>query len=284
MKVTEKNFRAYENYALITGAAGGMGALYAERLAMLGYNLVLVDIKADALENVAAQVREKVAALNDWRAASKGSFKVLTIAQDLSLMEAAETIKAKTDAEGIVVEVLVNNAGLLIASGIVRTNERRLKLIMMVHCTTPMLLCRAYVPDMQARHNGYVLNVSSLAAWMPWPCIGMYSGTKLFIRSFSRSLRIECRKTGVSVTNAYFGAVDTPLVPLAPNLKKLARTLGVMIKPERAVDCAVEATFKRRKGTMPGLINKIARVFCPIIPENLLGWIFRKWGHIFDNI
>ncbi|MBQ0044645.1 MAG: SDR family NAD(P)-dependent oxidoreductase [Bacteroidales bacterium] len=284
MKVTEKNFRSYRSFALITGAAGGMGALYAERLAMLGYNLVLVDIKEDGLEKVAAQVREKVASLNDWRASSKDSFRVLTLAQDLSLMDAAETIKARTDAEGIEVEVLVNNAGMLIASGIVRTNERRLKLIMMVHCTTPMLLCRAYVPEMQARHNGYVLNVSSLAAWMPWPCIGMYSGTKLFVRSFSRSLRIECRKTGVSVTNAYFGAVDTPLVPLAPNLKKIARSLGVMIKPERAVECALDATFKRRKGTMPGFINKVARVFCPIIPENFLGWVFRKYGHIFDNI
>lgn len=284
MKVTEKNFRAYRNYALITGAAGGMGAIYADRLAMLGYNLVLVDINAAGLESVAASVREKVAALDDWRSASKDSFKVLTLVQDLSLMEAAESIKARTDAEGIVVEVLVNNAGMLIATGIAKTSERRLKLIMMVHCTTPMLLCRAYVPEMQARHNGYVLNVSSLAAWMPWPCIGMYSGTKLFIRSFSRSLRIECRKTGVSVTNAYFGAVDTPLVPLASNLKKIARGLGVMIKPERAVDCALSATFARRKGTMPGFINKVARVFCPIIPENFLGWVFRKYGHIFENI
>lgn len=283
MKVTEKNFKGYKSYALITGAAGGMGALYAERFALIGYNLVLVDINADGLEAAAARVKEQVAALTDWRAASKGAFNVYTIAQDLSLMEAAETIKSRTDAEGIEVEVLVNNAGILFATGIAATPERRLKLMMMVHCTTPLLLCRAYVPDMQARHNGYVLNVSSLAAWMPWPCIGMYQSTKRFVMAFSRSLRIECRKTGVSVTNAYFGAVDTPLIPLAPNLRKVARGLGVMIRPERAVNAAFAATMKRHKGTMPGFINHLARVFCPLFSERFLGWVYRKYGHYFAN-
>lgn len=283
MKITEKNFRGYRNYALITGAAGGMGAFYAERFASLGYNLVLVDINAAGLEKVAAHVAEMVDSFADFRASAKSAFKVMTIAQDLSVMEAAEAIKAQTDAAGAEVEVLVNNAGLLYATGIVRTTPKRLQLMLMVHCTTMMLLCRQYVPAMQERGCGYVLNISSLAAWMPWPCIGLYSSTKRFVKAFSRSLSIECRKTGVSVTNAYFGAVDTPLVPLAPNLKKIARGLGVMIKPEHAVDCAFEACMKRRRSAMPGFINHLARIFCPLFPENILGWLYRRYGHVFEN-
>jgi len=283
MKVTEKNFKAYKNYALITGAAGGMGALYAERFASIGYNLVLVDINAAGLESVAEKVKAQVASYDDFRASAKSSFKVMTVVQDLSVMEAAESIKAQTDAAGAVVEVLVNNAGILYATGIVKTPPKRLKLMVMIHCTTMLLLCREYVPDMQARGNGYVLNISSLAAWMPWPCIGMYQSTKRFVKAFSRSLRIECRTTGVSVTNAYFGAVDTPLIPLAPNLRKIAHGVGVMIYPERAVNCAFEACMKRRKGTMPGFINHLARIFCPLFSERFLGWVYRKYGRYFEN-
>lgn len=282
-KVTDRNFRHFRNYALITGAAGGMGRLYAENLALLGYNLVLVDINAERLEETAVAMRSLVAALDDWRAADKDSFKVLTVVQDLSKMEAADEVKAATDAAGVEVEVLANNAGLLYATGIVDTSDRRLQLMMMVHCTTPLMLCKKYVPAMRERGNGYVLNVSSLGAWMPWPCLGMYSSTKRFVKDFSRSMRIELRGTGVSVTNAYFGAVDTPLIPLAPNLKKLAHSLGVMIYPEKAVYCAVKATFARRRGTMPGFINHLAKIFCPMFGERFLGWVYRKYGHYFAN-
>ena len=261
-----------------------MGALYAEQLALLGYNLVLVDINAAGLSAAESKVRDKVASLTDWRSESAKNFDVLVIPQDLSVMEAAETIKAATDAAGAEVEVLVNNAGLLFATPIVKTPEKRLKLMMMVHCTTPLLLCREYVPDMQARHKGYVLNISSLAAWMSWPVIGMYGNTKRFVKGFSRSLRCECYTTGVSVTTAYFGAVDTPLIPLASNLKKLARNLTVMITPQKAVDCALRATFHHRKGTMPGLLNKLFLPLLPILPGHLLGWLGRKYGHYFENI
>jgi short-subunit dehydrogenase len=88
-------------------------------------------------------------------------------------------------------------------------------------------------------------------------------------------LRIECRRTGVSVTNAYFGAVDTPLIPIKPSLKKLARVLTVMISPERAVKRALGATFCRRRGTMPGLLNKLFFPIIVILPDCLLGLFYR---------
>ena len=110
---------------------------------------------------------------------------------------------------------------------------------------------------------------------MTWPGIGMYGNTKRFVRNYSRELRIECQKTGVSVTNAYFGAVDTPLIPLKPSLRKLARALTVMITPEKAVRRALRATFFRCRGTMPGLLNKLFFPFIVILPDFLLGWVYR---------
>ena len=268
-------FRNFETYALVTGAASGMGRVYAEKLAAKGYNLVIVDINAKGLEETAAMVMAEIASAEGISDELKNSFKVLPVVQDLSVMEAADLIWEKTEAEGCVVEVLVNNAGVMYCQGIAETSERMLKLIMMVHMNTPLLLCRKYVNGMKDRGCGYILNISSLAAWMSWPGIGMYGNTKRFVRDYSRELRIECQKTGVSITNAYFGAVDTPLIPLKDSLRKLARGLMVMITPEKAVERALRATFKRRRGTMPGFLNKLFWPFIVILPDCLLGLAYR---------
>lgn len=258
-------FRNFEAYALVTGAASGMGRIYALKLAQMGYDLVLVDINEKGLAETEKIVKATVPAVT-----------VLLVPQDLSTMDAADKVSERTEAAGCQVEVLVNNAGVMFCQGMAETSERMLKLIMMVHMNTPLMLCRKYVTGMKERGRGYILNISSLAAWMIWPGIGMYGCTKRFVRDYSRQLRIECQKTGVSVTNAYFGAVDTPLVPLKDSLRKLARFLTVMISPEKAVDRALKATFRRRKGTMPGLLNKLFWPMIVILPDCLLGWIYRK--------
>lgn len=269
-------FKEYKAWALVTGAASGMGRIYAVRLARMGYDLVLVDINGKGLEETEALVKAEVAASDKVPVLFKDDFRIITIVQDLSRQNAADMIFDRTQEEGCEVEVLVNNAGVMYCQGIAETSERMLKLIMMLHMNTPLMLCRKYVVGMKERGCGYILNISSLAECMSWPGIGMYGATKRFVKDYSRELRIECQKTGVSVTNAYFGAVDTPLVPLKDSLRKLARGLAVMITPERAVDCALRATFKRRKGVMPGVLNHIFRPLCRILPDCLLGWIYRK--------
>ncbi len=266
----KKIFREYKVWALVTGAASGMGRIYARRLASMGYNLVLVDINGAGLEETSEMVSKEI------NPPYLDNFKVLTIVQDLSRINAADIIHEQTEAAGCKVEVLVNNAGVMYCQGIAETSERMLKLITMVHMVTPLLLCRKYVGAMKDRGNGYILNISSLAACMIWPGIGMYGATKRFVKDYSRELRIECRKTGVSVTNAYFGAVDTPLIPLKKKLRRVARILSVMISPEKAVDQALKATFKRRKGTMPGFVNHIFRPICMILPDSLLGLVYRR--------
>ena len=271
-----KAFNEFRTYALVTGAASGMGRIYSLQLAQRGYNIIMVDINAAGLDETERMVKAEIEASTEIPSDRKGAFRMIPIVQDLSVSDAADKIFAATEAAGCVVEVLVNNAGVMYCQGIAETSERMLNIIMMVHMYTPLMLCRKYVIGMKERKCGYILNISSLAAWMIWPGIGMYGHTKRFVRNYSRELRIECQKTGVSVTNAYFGAVDTPLIPLKDSLRKLARALAVMIRPETAVRRALGATFHRRKGTMPGLLNKIFLPFILIMPDCLLGWIYRK--------
>ena len=271
-----KTFNEFRTYALVTGAASGMGRIYSLQLAQRGYNIIMVDINAAGLQETERMVKAEIEASTEIPSDRKGAFRMIPIVQDLSVSDAADKIFAATEDAGCVVEVLVNNAGVMYCQGIAETSERMLNIIMMVHMYTPLMLCRKYVIGMKDRRCGYILNISSLAAWMIWPGIGMYGHTKRFVRNYSRELRIECQKTGVSVTNAYFGAVDTPLIPLKDSLRKLARALAVMIRPETAVRRALGATFHRRKGTMPGLLNKIFLPFILIMPDCLLGWIYRK--------
>ena len=271
----KNRFADFNSCALITGAASGMGRIYSIRLAQMGYNLVIVDINEEGLAETERIVRTKISDSETISPESKDKFKVLSLKQDLSATDAADRIYEQTEAAGYEVEVLVNNAGIMYCQGIAETSERMLNLMMMVHMNTPLMLCRKYVGAMKKRGRGYILNISSLAAWMSWPGIGMYGNTKRFVRNYSRELRIECQKTGVSVTNAYFGAVDTPLVPLKDSLRKLARALAVMIRPERAVDKALKATFRRRKGTMPGLLNKLFLPIIILLPDCILGWLYR---------
>ena len=260
----------------MTGAASGMGRIYSRRLALMGYNVVMVDINQKGLAETENIVKEAVASSDAILPVQKAAFKALPIVQDLSQIDAADAIYSKTQENGCEVEVLVNNAGIMYCQAVHATSERALSLIMMVHMYTPLMLCRKYITEMRARSCGYILNISSLASWMIWPGIGMYGSTKRFVRDYSRELRIESLKTGVSITNAYFGAVDTPLIPLKDSLRKLARALTVMIDSEKAVDKALNATFKCRKGVMPGLLNKIFMPICMIMPDCLLGWIYRK--------
>lgn len=271
-----KKFRNFEVYALVTGAASGMGRLYARRLALRGYNVIIVDINSKGLEETEVLVRKDIEEDARIDTSVKGQFRILPIVQDLSQTDAADRIFEITEEKECKVEVLVNNAGIMYCQGIAETSERMLKLISMVHMVTPLMLCRKYVTGMKERGCGYILNISSLASWMIWPGIGMYGTTKRFVKDYSRELRIECQKTGVSVTNAYFGAVDTPLIPLKDSLRKLARGLAVMISPEKAVNRALRATFRRRRGVMPGVLNHIFRPLCMIMPDCLLGWIYRK--------
>ena len=279
-----KKFSNYEAYALVTGAASGMGRIYSLRLAEKGYNVILVDINARGLEETESLIKAAIESSEKISAEHKAAFRTMPLVQDLSVMDAADQIFEKTEAAGCQVEVLVNNAGVMYCQGIAETSERMLRLIMMVHMNTPLMLCRKYVNGMKERGCGYILNISSLAAWMSWPGIGMYGNTKRFVRNYSRELRIECQKTGVSVTNAYFGAVDTPLVPLKDSLRRLARNLTVMITPEKAVKKALDATFKRRRGTMPGLLNKLFMPFIVLLPDCLLGWVYRKAKPYLMNV
>ena len=255
-------------YALVTGAASGMGRIYALRLSDMGYGLILADINEDALDSLCDSISE---------------VPVVQICIDLARRDAAAELARIATANDAEVEILINNAGIIFTSRICDTPSDKLGLMMDLHCTTPLLLCREFVPKMKEAGCGYVLNISSICAWMPWPIIGMYGNTKRFVKGYSRSLRIECAGSGVSVTTAIFGAVDTPLFGFPEKTTKLMLRTGVMISPQKAVDKALKAMFSKRRRVVPGFVNSLAIPIVSIIPDGILKALVRKFGHYFDR-
>ncbi|MBO7489262.1 MAG: SDR family NAD(P)-dependent oxidoreductase [Bacteroidales bacterium] len=247
-------------YAIITGAASGMGRCYSIQLAEKGYGIVLVDINGDAAQELSTYL------------ARQYNVPTAVLCMDLTQPDAAERIANQCREHNWHIEILINNAGMLIATPIEETEPEKLRRIMALHCTTPLLLCRQMIPFMKEQGGGYILNISSITAWMDWPIIGMYGITKRFVKGYSRALHIECKGTAVSVTTAIFGAVDTPLLGNLSFLRyrKLLLRIGVLLSPEKATRCALKAMFKRRATLIPGLFDRLVIMLCPLMPNFLL--------------
>lgn len=253
-------------YAIVTGAASGMGRCYAAQLAQMGFGVLLVDINGTAARELSAQLTRQY------------DVPAPVLCTDLCKETAAQEIVSLCQENGWQVEILVNNAGMLITSSVEDTDPVRLQRIIALHCTTPLLLCRYFIPLMKEQGRGYILNISSISAWMEWPVIGMYGSTKRFVKGYSRQLRMECHGTPVSITTAIFGAVDTPLLHglTLSRFRKLMYTFGIMITPEKATRLALKAMFRRKSTLVPGFINRITILFCPLVPSCLLRYMAGK--------
>lgn len=244
-----------------------MGRCYAMQLAEMGYGIVLIDINGDGAQELSLLLTRQYGT------------PAHVLCLDLTRSDAAEQVVDFCRHNGCQVEILINNAGMLMTGSIEETDLVMLQRIIALHCTTPLLLCRQLLPLMKEQGRGYILNVSSVSAWMDWPFIGMYGCTKRFVKGYSRALRIECMGTSVSVTTAIFGAVDTPLLnSLSLRFRKLMLHCGFMISPEKAVRCALRAMFRRRSSMIPCLSDRLVIMLCPLLPNVLLHALWKRFA------
>lgn len=250
-------------YAIVTGAASGMGKEYVRLLTSKGYGIVAIDINDNTLGTLAKEFAK---------------YTVIPICCDLSIHDGADKAislirNACSESD---IEILINNAGIFAYRNILSHPEGYIPKIITLHNITMAVLCRHYAATMASRGKGYILNISSLSAWMPYPGIAMYSATKRFTKDFSRALRLEIKGSGVSVTSAQFGGVATPMIPLPPKYMSLALRLHIMITPQKAAAKALEAMFRQRSSVTPGTINRIGKPFLAHCPQWILSIIDKK--------
>jgi hypothetical protein len=245
--------------ALVTGASSGIGLQYATQLARdYQCDLLLVSNQQKELDEVAKDLAER--------------YKVKTVAHfaDLSLNDAAENLYDWCKQEGHEVDVLINNAGVFFFNKYCETSMKRIELMLQLHVMTVAKLTRLFAADMCARRRGYILNMSSMSAWMAMPGIQTYNASKAFIYNFSKSLWYELKPYNVHITVMAPGAVDTGLFGLAPNLRKLAVNLTVSIPPEKLVKRALKKLFKGKQEDTPGFINWLCTPLLRHTPDWIL--------------
>ncbi len=269
--------------SLVTGASSGIGLQYATQLARDYHtDLLLVSNQEDELRKVAEDM--------------EAQYKVRAIPHyaDLSKQDAAEDLNDYCHANNLVVDILINDAGVFFFNPYCETSMKRISLMLNLHMVTVAKLCRLFGEDMIARQltdeeqaqtiygkprrKGYILNMSSMSAWMAMPGIQTYNATKAFIYNFSKSLWYELKPKGVNITVMTPGAVDTALFGLAPNLRRLAVNLRVSIPPEKLVKRALRSMFRGKKADMPGVINHL---FTPILkhtPDWLVFFVIKYIG------
>jgi hypothetical protein len=139
-----------------------------------------------------------------------------------------------------------------------------------LHTTTPALLCTLFGSDMKKRRSGNILNISSLAAFMPYPGIALYSSTKQFLKSFSRSLRTEMIDYNVNVTCICPGAVSTQLFELNEADHKKAIKTGIMMPADKLARLAVDAMFRKKALLVPGFINRFFLFIVYFVPQSVI--------------
>lgn len=269
--------------ALVTGASSGIGLQYATALAR--------DYHTDLLL-VSNQEQEQIAVARQL--ADTYHVQATPLYADLSKPEAAEQLHQYCVDNNIQVDILINNAGVFFFNPLSETNMKRLELMLNLHVVTVAKLTRLFAEDMinrtlteaeqqervlgKPRKKGYILNMSSMSAWMAYPGIQTYNATKAFIYNFSKSIWYELYPQGVNITVMTPGAVDTALFGLAPNLRRLAVNLTVSIPPEQLVKRALKRMFRGKKSGMPGVLNHLATPLLKHTPDWLVRVTYRWVG------
>ena len=252
---------------LVTGASSGIGAEIARLLAKKNHPLVLVARRKESLDRLAEEIRQS------------SGVKVWVIPQDLSISGSAPDLYAKVKALDIDIGILVNNAGFGIQGRFLDIDLARMHSMIQLNVITLTELTLLFATDMVTKHNGYVLQVSSAAAFLPSAYVSAYAATKHYVKAFSEGICFELRNTGVSVTTLYPGITRTEFNDVAgavtPTLMRLSVLDAVTV-----ADIGVRAMFARKRSVVPGLINKINAWFSSVLPRGLIVWAA---GHILER-
>ena len=242
---------------VITGASSGIGAELARVFARHGHELVLVARRDDRLRALADEI------------AAGGAAKPLVIAADLLRPGAAGQIAEALAAHGAEPQFMVNNAGFgLVGLATARDRDEQLAMIdLNVRALTELSL--AFV-DSLARHRGGLLNVGSMAGFLPGPGMAVYYATKAYVLSFSEALHSELKARGVRVTVLCPGPVPTEFAAragvgggsLAPGF--LTKSAGYV------AELGYRGLMRGQRVVIPGLANKLITILIRLVPRRLL--------------
>lgn len=224
--------------ALITGASAGLGAVYAQRLAARGYDLVLVARRADRMEKLAAELQQA------------HGVTMRTVAADLTLD--ADTTRVEQILRDEHIDLLVNNAGMGPAKTTAEMSDAEAAATLTLNVTALMRLTRAALPRMRARKSGTVVNIGSVLGFYVFPITSLYSATKAFVLTYSRGLQQEVKDDGILVQAVLPAGTVTEFYEAAGMpIENFDRS--VFMTAEQLVDAALVGMDRGEEVTLPSV-------------------------------
>lgn len=244
-------------WALVTGAASGLGASFLKGLAQRGYNIVGVSKPGDNVAEVAQLI------------AQENNVQSLGIDLDLSQDGCAASLKEQVEEAGIHVDFLVNNVGVGGTSEFIHSQPEANRLMMDLNMQTTVAMCRAFLPDMAEKGAGHVLNVSSMAANFAMPYKSIYSASKAFVRAFTIGIRGEMKPFGVSVSVVQPGAMLTNPVVIEQLRYGSAMARVSAMNPDEVAESALDGMMRGKAVIVPGIKNWFTLGMLRVFPRPL---------------
>ncbi len=242
-----------KSFVLITGASSGIGKALAFEFARYGQNLLLVALPGTGLEDVARQVKEQF------------SLDVNFLCIDLTLPGSAADVLQWCRIHAFKVSVLVNNAGFGNLELFEDSDPELLCNMMELNNRAVIMLTHLFLPELRKFKQSYLMNLGSLASFMPIPGKSVYAASKSFVYAFSHSLYLELKSTNIHVSCLCPGGTMTPKVQSFLSEMKFRRK-GFCQLPEEVAKAAVKHLYKKRFRIVPGLPNRFLYWLTQILP------------------
>lgn len=238
--------------ALVTGASSGIGYEISKYLAKRGYDIIVVARNRQALENLKEEIETNVQ----------------IVCMDLSVVDNCVKLYENFKDENI--DVLINNAGFgMYGNFDILDINKEIEMIN-VNILACDILTKLFLKDMKKKNAGYILNVGSIAGFMPGPLMSSYYASKSYVVKLTQAIRKELKKnkSGVSISVLCPGPVNTNFNNTA-GVKFAVRPLS----SEYVAKYAVDMLFKKKLVIVPGFTIKLARFFSKFTPDNILAEI-----------
>lgn len=252
-----------KNYTLITGASKGLGKCLAEECAQRGRNLILVALPNEDVWQTAAELSKK------YKINALGYETDLTIEKNINTL----TNWIKSDYQ---IDMLINNAGVGGTEYFDEARTHYINTIIQLNMKALVLLTHQLLPLLKEQKESFILNIASLAAFGPMPYKTIYPASKAFVSSFSRGLNAELKGSNVSVSVSYPGGMATnpEIISRMENYSDFIKS--TFLSPKKTAEISIAQTLNRKTIIVPGIANKVSRLFIRFIPENIRFTIFRK--------
>lgn len=241
-------------YTLITGASAGIGKALALECAAKGMNVLLVALPGAELEETAGQLRKQY------------PVECHCLGVDLSVHCAATKVYDWVINNGYKVNILINNVGLgskgVFEEAPIDFYYTQIYLNVIATC----MMTRLFISELKKHGPAHIMNTGSMGGFFLLPHKTVYSATKAFVYSFSRSLRLELKHTGIIVSVLCPGGTDsnTKTIAINKDLKGVAK--ASILTPEEVATEAVDKMLKGKAVIIPGTVNKLSYHISRIVP------------------